>query len=589
LFQRLTSKVAYKIGLLAAILIVFIISSFAILAYFQSQQTLLGSSINIAGKNRFLTMNVLFQTSEYLNGVSSFSSPSSQLYSSTYEDIGKLNDAINKLDTNLLVLREGGEISNNVKLQPLPSGFLDSWRIISDDLSRFKTFINYKIINPAQQQQQLIKKQQLKVGTSPTTIASTHSNITSAAEASATELFQSTKIELESLAAKLINSSDRLVIQLQDNTAVNSKNLLLLEIVFGIMNIGVILLIIYFVIKILKPIGALTHATSEIKKGNLDVSIDQLHKGNDELSILSESFNSMVQSIKNYITKQDQLTAELKTINEQLKHNDRLKDEFINIAAHELRAPIQPILGLSEIICSRKRESNNNKEKGDEEEFFNIIVRNARKLQSLSENILDITKIESQSLILNKERFNLCDTISNTVEDCKSQIENMGKQKEVSLSYRNNNNNVDFEKQDIILVEADKTRLTQVIFNFLNNAIKFTEKGIITITATTSVTVVEQGKQSKEVVIVSINDEGKGIDPEILPKLFTKFATKPGKGTGIGLGLFICKNIVEAHGGRIWAENNKDGKGATFTFSLPISKENSIIYNNKGNRLVTKH
>ena len=534
-------------------------------------------------------MNVLFQTSEYLNGVSSFSSPSSQLYSSTYEDIGKLNDAINKLDTNLLVLREGGEISNNVKLQPLPSGFLDSWRIISDDLSRFKTFINYKIINPAQQQQQLIKKQQLKVGTSPTTIASTHSNITSAAEASATELFQSTKIELESLAAKLINSSDRLVIQLQDNTAVNSKNLLLLEIVFGIMNIGVILLIIYFVIKILKPIGALTHATSEIKKGNLDVSIDQLHKGNDELSILSESFNSMVQSIKNYITKQDQLTAELKTINEQLKHNDRLKDEFINIAAHELRAPIQPILGLSEIICSRKRESNNNKEKGDEEEFFNIIVRNARKLQSLSENILDITKIESQSLILNKERFNLCDTISNTVEDCKSQIENMGKQKEVSLSYRNNNNNVDFEKQDIILVEADKTRLTQVIFNLLNNAIKFTEKGIITITATTSVTVVEQGKQSKEVVIVSINDEGKGIDPEILPKLFTKFATKPGKGTGIGLGLFICKNIVEAHGGRIWAENNKDGKGATFTFSLPISKENSIIYNNKGNRLVTKH
>ena len=574
MFQTLTYKVAYKIAVLAAIIIVFIISSFAILAYFQSQQTLLGSSINIAGKNRFLTMNVLFQTSEYLNGVfsSSSSSSSSPLYSSTYNGIVKLNEAVNNLDTNLLVLKEGGKISNNVKLQPLPSGFLDSWAIINNDWTRFKTFINNKIINPAQQQQQLIKKQQPKVETNPTTITSTHSNISSATEASATEIYQSTKTEIESLASKLINSSDRLVIQLQDNTAVNSKNLLLLEIIFGIMNIGVILLIIYFVIKVLKPIGALTHATSEIKKGNLNVSIDQLHKGNDELSILSESFNSMVQSIKNYITKQNQLTAELKTLNEQLKHNDRLKDEFINIAAHELRAPIQPILGLSEIISSRRRDSNDNKGKGDEEEFFNIIVRNARKLQSLSENILDITKIESQSLILNKERFNLCDMISNTVEDCKSQIENIGKQKEVSLSYQNNNNNVDIEKHDIILVEADKTRLTQVISNLLNNAIKFTEKGIITIT-TTSVKVGEQGKQTQEVVMVSVNDEGKGIDPEILPKLFTKFATKSGKGTGIGLGLFICKNIVEAHGGRIWVENNKDGKGATFIFSLPISKE----------------
>jgi nitrogen fixation/metabolism regulation signal transduction histidine kinase len=93
------------------------------------------------------------------------------------------------------------------------------------------------------------------------------------------------------------------------------------------MNISVVLLIIYFVTKILKPIGALTRATSEIKKGNLDVPI------------LSESFNSMVQSIKNHITKQNQLTSELKKLNEQLEQKDKLKDEFINIAAHELRSP----------------------------------------------------------------------------------------------------------------------------------------------------------------------------------------------------------------------------------------------------------
>jgi signal transduction histidine kinase len=584
LFQSLTSKIIYKIALLAAIIIVFIISSFAMLAYFQSQQTLLGNSINIAGKNRFLTMNVLFQTSEYLNGVFSSSSPSTSTLSSStsHNSISKLNDAIDKLDTNLLALREGGKTSN-VELKPLPSKFLDSWKIINNNWVSFKTFITYKVVKPAQQQQQQLLLQQQPV--LKTTTITLSRNVTGAtASAAAAKIYQSTKTELESLAANLINSSDSLVTQLGVDSAKNSLNVMLLEIFFGIMNIGVVLLIIYFVTKILKPISALTQATSEIKKGNLDVSIEQGHKGNDELSVLGESFNSMVQSIKNYITKQNQLTSELKKLNEQLKYKDQLKDEFINIAAHELRNPIQPILGLSEIIRSRKAASNNITGKGDDEEVFNVIIRNAKKLQCLSENILDVTKIESQSLILNKERFNLSDIISNTIEDCKSQIEKVGKQKSISLLYKskNKNKNSDSEKQDIILVQADKTRLTQVVSNLISNAIKFTEKGTVTITTTTD-SVVAENKQSQDVVIVSINDTGKGIDSEILPRLFSKFATKSDKGTGIGLGLFICKSIIEAHGGKIWAENNIDGKdgkggvGATFSFSLPISKENNIL------------
>jgi signal transduction histidine kinase len=584
LFQSLTSKIIYKIALLAAIIIVFIISSFAMLAYFQSQQTLLGNSINIAGKNRFLTMNVLFQTSEYLNGVFSSSSPSTSTLSSStsHNSISKLNDAIDKLDTNLLALREGGKTSN-VELKPLPSKFLDSWKIINNNWVSFKTFITYKVVKPAQQQQQqLLLQQQPVLKTTTTTLSR---NVTGAtASAAAAKIYQSTKTELESLAANLINSSDSLVTQLGVDSAKNSLNVMLLEIFFGIMNIGVVLLIIYFVTKILKPISALTQATSEIKKGNLDVSIEQGHKGNDELSVLGESFNSMVQSIKNYITKQNQLTSKLKKLNEQLKYKDQLKDEFINIAAHELRNPIQPILGLSEIIRSRKAASNNITAKGDDEEVFNVIIRNAKKLQCLSENILDVTKIESHSLILNKERFNLSDIISNTIEDCKSQIEKVGKQKSISLLYKskNKNKNSDSEKQDIILVQADKTRLTQVVSNLISNAIKFTEKGTVTITTTTD-SVVAENKQSQDVVIVSINDTGKGIDSEILPRLFSKFATKSDKGTGIGLGLFICKSIIEAHGGKIWAENNIDGKdgkggvGATFSFSLPISKENNIL------------
>jgi signal transduction histidine kinase len=553
LFQSLTSKVIYKIGLLATIIIVFIISSFAILTYFQSQQTLLGNSINIAGKNRFLTMNVLFETSEYLNGLFSSSSPLSS--SISHNSTVKLNDAIDKLDTNIMVLKEGGKIAG-IELKPLPSNFLDSWKIINNDRSTFETFITNKVVKPAQQQ------------------AATNATTASASEA---KIYQSTKTELESLAATLINSSDMLVTQLGDDSAKNSLNLMLLEIFLGIINIGVVLLILYFVIKVLKPISALTRATSEIKKGNLDVSIEQRHKGNDELSLLGESFNSMVQSIKNYITKQNQLTNELKKLNEQLKHKDQLKDQFINIAAHELRTPIQPILGLSEVIRSHKAASNNI-DKGDDEELLDVIIRNAKRLQCLSENILDISKIESQTLKLNKERFNINEKIRHVINDIKS------KKDEIEITFAE-------PKVDPIVVEADKVRIYEVISNLLANAIKFTKKSSSNNRTDTSVgdddndgsrstiTVLTAIKSNQaynkansmgggDEVVISIKDRGTGIDPGIYDKLFSIFVTK--SDTGSGLGLFISKGIVEAHCGRIWAQNNTDGKGATFSFSLPM-------------------
>ena len=382
---------------------------------------------------------------------------------------------------------------------------------------------------------------------------------------------------MESLAATLINSSDILVTQLGVDSAKNSQNVMLLEIFFGIMNIGVVLLILYFVKKVLKPISALTQATTEIKKGNLNVPIQE-HKGNDELSLLGESFNSMVQSIKNYITKQNQLTAELKKLNEQLKHKDQLKDQFINIAAHELRSPIQPILGLTEIIRSRKAASNNMRGKGDDEELLDVIIRNAKRLQCLSENILDVTKIESQTLKLKKERFNVNENIRNVINDMKS------KKDEIEITFA-----VD-PKIDPIVVEADKVRIYEVISNLLTNAAKFTKKSsrsdasiddyggspITVFTAIKSDQEYNKGNGSssnrggRDEVVISVKDRGTGIDPDIQNKLFSIFVTK--SETGSGLGLFISKGIVEAHGGRIWAENNADGKrGATFAFSLPIS------------------
>jgi two-component system, OmpR family, sensor histidine kinase VicK len=181
-------------------------------------------------------------------------------------------------------------------------------------------------------------------------------------------------------------------------------------------------------------------------------------------------------------------------------------------------------------------------------------------LHQLTENILDITKIESNTLQLNKEQFNLREMILNAMSDCKSQLKEYDN---VRLEFL-------YKGAEDVFVQADKTRIGQVISNLLNNAIKFTQMEKSEEARIISVTLEEKkydDDNSKE-VIVSIRDTGIGIAPEIMPRLFTKFATKSEKGTG--LGLFISKSIIEAHGGKMWAENNPGAKGATFSFSLPI-------------------
>ncbi|HEX2068160.1 MAG TPA: ATP-binding protein [Nitrososphaeraceae archaeon] len=239
----------------------------------------------------------------------------------------------------------------------------------------------------------------------------------------------------------------------------------------------------------------------------------------------------------------------LEAANEQLKVHDNMQKEFINIAAHELRTPIQPILSLTEVLRFKIKDT-------QYVDLLSIIRRNAKRLQRLTDTILDVTRIESHSLKLNKERFNLNDLISSIIDDYRNHIEKDNV--EIKLLYKPNN------KDNTIFVEADRERLIQVISNLLDNAIKFTNDGTISIIT----------EQRDSQVVVSIKDTGTGIDPEIMPRLFSKFVTKSERG-GTGLGLFICKSIIEAHGGKIWAENNNniyDGKkGATFTFSLPVS------------------
>ena len=225
----------------------------------------------------------------------------------------------------------------------------------------------------------------------------------------------------------------------------------------------------------------------------------------------------------------------------KLKESEEVKDDFVHIAAHELRTPIQPILVLTQLL---RTQVNNVKQ----QDLLEITIRNAKRLQRLTNDILDVTKIEARTLELYQEDFNLNDIVIDAMNDIIVGTDSL-KKENVRLSYN---------PQDIIIHE-DKGRISQVISNLLTNAIKFTKQGTI---------FVNVEKKNNNSVIVCVKDPGQGIDSSLLPRLFTKFASKSYKGTG--LGLFISKGIIEAHGGKIWAENNIDGKGATFGFSLPL-------------------
>jgi signal transduction histidine kinase len=283
------------------------------------------------------------------------------------------------------------------------------------------------------------------------------------------------------------------------------------------------------------------------------------------LALSSIRYNSELREINQRLEESNEKLRQreelIRVQYEKLKESDNMKNEFINVAAHELRTPIQPILSLTEAIQSRIEEP-------QQRELLEVTIRNAKRLQRLTEDILDVTKIESHSLNLKKELFNLNDVLTNTIDDITANmVINKERLGHVKLVYQPCD----------IFIEADKARITQVVSNLLGNAVKFTETNTNGKGKRGTINVNIEKDDSK--AVVSIEDSGTGIDPEIKPRLFDKFASKSYQGTG--LGLFISKSIVEAHGGRIWANNNHDGKGATFSFSLPI--RNIITTNQQQN------
>jgi PAS domain S-box-containing protein len=234
---------------------------------------------------------------------------------------------------------------------------------------------------------------------------------------------------------------------------------------------------------------------------------------------------------------------ELQKLNKKLEMQDKVQKEFINVAAHELRTPIQPIIGLAEVLRDKKGEISS------QADLIDVIIESGKRLKRLAENILDVTKIESGTLKINKELINIRELLYDLFQDFYYSLQYSYKDKDVKLQ---------FEAKDDIMVMADRARLTQVMMNLFNNALNFTNRGVIVISV----------EKVNGDVLVKVRDTGTGINHKVLLQLFTKFAVQ--SETGTGLGLFISKSIIDAHGGNMWAENNKDGRGATFEFSIPV-------------------
>ena len=268
------------------------------------------------------------------------------------------------------------------------------------------------------------------------------------------------------------------------------------------------------------------------------------------ISTFSDSKSTVLYYISMFenLWKQSDLYEKAENLYEQLKKTNETQIQFIQETAHEIQNPIQSILGLAEVILSNK-----NLDVGHIDDLIKIIIKNAKKIKLLTDNILEAARIESHLLTLDMEEFDLVELVKDLLKDLKNQIQNEKINLKINLILKC--------KEESILIVADKLRLNQVFLNIINNAIKVVpqEEGEI---------IVFLERQDDNTILVSITDDGPGIPSNIKDKVFTKFVT--GSKSGTGLGLYICKNIIEKHGGKIWAENNKN-KGANFNFTIPMT------------------
>jgi PAS domain S-box-containing protein len=260
---------------------------------------------------------------------------------------------------------------------------------------------------------------------------------------------------------------------------------------------------------------------------------------------LTKQLKKANEELKNITKETANLAIELENANQELKRKDKLKDEFIGIASHELRSPIQPILGFATLAKSGKL---------DQEQAWAGVIKHAQRLQRIANDILDVSRIESDELTYTFEKVKINNVITDIINSEKTNLIN-GVVVETKLD------------KDIE-IEADKYRIAQVLTNVIGNAVKFTKEG--------HVKVETRIHEETDRLEIKVSDTAGGIPIDVLPHLFGKFVTrKIGSEVrhGTGLGLFISKAIVTAHKGRIEADNNNEG-GATFTITLPVKHMN---------------
>jgi signal transduction histidine kinase len=542
MLRNLNSKIILKISIFIIIVIILIIGSFGVLAYFQSQGSSIGNSINIAGKNRYLTANLLLQTEKYLDGSS---------------NIPQLEDAMYKLQTNIMTLKQGGTISG-INLRSLPSDFLDLSRRIDEDWSIFKTYITNNLLKRHEDGQ------------------------VTAARSNATTQSTTERKNLELLASNLIGSSDALVTKLGRQADTDSQNLMLLQILFGILIIGILVLVLYFVARILRPISALTQATSEIEKGNLDVSVKR--KGNDELSVLSDSFNSMVNSIKRYNERQNELTKalefkndeltetekDLRRANEELVNTETAKEEFLSMISHELKTPLTPLKMYAEMLLKIRSMGELNEK---QLKAMKMILRSISQLELLINDIFDVYKLDIGKLKLNKKVVE----VASLVKENTPELELLMRDKQIQFDVKI------IPPSEKVNVLCDPRRVGQVLANLIKNSVDFVPEkgGMIKIKAEADY-LQQINDGNSNYVVFTIEDNGSGIPFEKIINLFKKFyqvdtSTKRKHG-GTGLGLAICKGIVEGHGGKIWVDTMHT-QGTSIKFTLPIADSNAASQN----------
>jgi signal transduction histidine kinase len=518
----LKDKIIFKLAILIAIEVLLVVGSFGISTYIESQSTAIGNTINLAGKNRYLTANLLLQFEKVNDG------------SAQVDSLRNASDALNE---NISFLRSGGNVSpsssssssDNIFLAPLSSKYFGKWNKINENRIALNLYAG------------LLGQRDNTSGASTGNDRTNEPQLTSSSSFTPREILND-MTSIENTASQLIASSDDLTSQLSEDDRINSQNLVSMQTIFIIAIILVGGIILYVMKRLLQPLDLIIEATKEVRKGNLSIAPIANCNGKDEIGILAASFNSMINQLAEY---------------------NRMQKQFISIASHELRTPLQPILGLSDVLRSSVGDNEEARQLADK------IFYNAKRLRSIIDNVLEATRIEKQLTSLNKEKVDAYDLLQYVIKDARYQVSTSNKNIRLELfmeDKHNNNGRSDIVEDDLakaIFVDADRARLTQVFTNLLNNAIKFTTEGVISIT-------LKQQSDTKGVVLL-IKDTGTGIPSECFPRLFARFGTE--SVTGTGLGLFISKSIVEAHGGTIWGQNNEDGIGATFGFTLPSLSE----------------